>query len=164
MAGRGINKVILVGYLGADPEVRYTQNGDPIANLRVATSEAWTDKLTGQTNERTEWHRVVLFGRLADVARQYLSKGRQVYIEGSLRTRKWQDREGRDQYTTEVVCNDLQMLGGRKEEANRAEAGTTRSVKPSPAPTAPSQDVPTSKDASGDLWGSPGWMDEDIPF
>ena len=110
---RGINKVILIGNLGADPETRAMPSGTTVANLRVATSESWRDKQTGEQQERTEWHRVALFGRLAEVAGEYLRKGSQVYIEGSLRTRKWQDKQGNERYSTEIIGNDLQMLGGR---------------------------------------------------
>ena len=110
---RGINKVILIGNLGADPETRAMPSGTTVANLRVATSESWRDKQTGEQQERTEWHRVALFGRLAEVAGEYLRKGSQVYIEGSLRTRKWQDKQGNERYSTEIVGNDLQMLDGR---------------------------------------------------
>lgn len=110
---RGINKVILVGHLGRDPEIRYSANGQAIANVSVATSESWKDKNTGEKQERTEWHRVVFFGRLAEIAGEYLKKGSQVYVEGRLQTRKWQDKEGNDRYTTEVVANDMQMLGSR---------------------------------------------------
>ena len=110
---RGINKVIIIGNLGADPETRAMPSGTTVANLRVATSESWRDKQTGEQQERTEWHRVALFGRLAEIAGEYLRKGSQVYIEGSLRTRKWQDKQGNDRYSTEIVGNDLQMLGGR---------------------------------------------------
>lgn len=113
MASRGINKVILVGNLGADPEVRYTASGSPVANLRIATSESWRDKNTGEQQERTEWHNVVMFGKLGEIVEKYLRKGSQIYVEGRLQTRKWQDREGNDRYTTEVVANDMQMLGGR---------------------------------------------------
>ncbi|MGM0593234.1 MAG: single-stranded DNA-binding protein, partial [Pseudomonadota bacterium] len=109
---RGINKVILVGNLGQDPEVRYTANGAAVANISVATSEQWTDKQTGQKQERTEWHRVVMFGRLGEIAGEYLRKGSQVYLEGKIQTRKWQDQNGQDRYTTEVVANEMQMLGG----------------------------------------------------
>jgi single-strand DNA-binding protein len=109
---RGINKVILIGNLGQDPEVRYTANGTAVANLRIATSETWRDKQTGEQKENTEWHTVVLFGKTAEIASQYLKKGRQVYIEGRLQTRKWQDKSGNDRYTTEVVGNDMQMIGG----------------------------------------------------
>ncbi len=110
---RGVNKVILVGNLGQDPEVRYTANGAAVANITVATSEQWTDKQSGQKQERTEWHRVVMFGRLGEIAGEYLRKGSQVYLEGKLQTRKWQDQNGQDRYTTEIVANEMQMLGGR---------------------------------------------------
>jgi len=110
---RGVNKVIIIGNLGADPETRAMPSGTTVANLRVATSESWRDKQTGEQQERTEWHRVALFGRLAEVAGEYLRKGSQVYIEGSLRTRKWQDKQGNERYSTEIVGNDMQMLGGR---------------------------------------------------
>lgn len=116
MASRGVNKVILVGNLGQDPEVRYMPNGGAVANITLATSESWRDKQTGENKEVTEWHRVVLFGKLAEVAGEYLRKGLQVYIEGQLRTRKWQGADGQDRYTTEVVVNvggTMQMLGGR---------------------------------------------------
>ena len=110
---RGVNKVILIGNLGADPETRAMPSGTTVANLRVATSESWRDKQSGEQQERTEWHRVAFFGRLAEVAGEYLRKGSQVYIEGSLRTRKWQDKQGNERYSTEIIGNDLQMLGGR---------------------------------------------------
>lgn len=109
---RGINKVILVGTLGADPEVRYSSGGSAIANLRLATTETWKDKQTGQKQEKTEWHRVVFFGKLGEIAGEYLRKGSQVYVEGSIETRKWQDKDGQDRYTTEIKGRDLQMLGG----------------------------------------------------
>lgn len=117
MASRGVNKVILVGNLGQDPEVRYMPNGGAVANITLATSESWRDKATGEMKEQTEWHRVVLFGKLAEVASEYLRKGSQVYIEGQLRTRKWTDQSGVEKYTTEVVVNvggTMQMLGGRQ--------------------------------------------------
>jgi single-strand DNA-binding protein len=110
---RGINKVILIGNLGADPEVRFMPSGGAVANLRIATSESWKDKQTGENQERTEWHTVALFNRLAEIAGEYLKKGAKVYIEGSLRTRKWQDKNGQDRYTTEIICNDMQMLDSR---------------------------------------------------
>lgn len=110
---RGVNKVTLIGNLGADPEVRYTANGSAVANIRLATAESWRDKESGEQQERTEWHRVVFFSRLAEIVGEYLKKGSQVYIEGRLQTRKWQDRDGNDRYTTEIVANDMQMLGGR---------------------------------------------------
>ena len=110
---RGVNKVILIGNLGRDPEVRYAPNGQAVANVTLATSESWKDKNTGEKQERTEWHRVVFFGRLAEIAGEYLKKGAQVYVEGRLQTRKWQDKDGADRYTTEIVANDMQMLGSR---------------------------------------------------
>lgn len=117
---KGINKVIIVGNLGSDPEIRYMQNGSAVAGFSVATSESWKDKTTGETKDSTEWHRVVLFGKLADVAGQYLSKGSQVYIEGQLKTKKWQDQQGQDRYTTEVVVQGytgvMQMLGGKTQQ------------------------------------------------
>ncbi len=117
MASRGVNKVILVGNLGSDPEVRYMPSGGAVANITVATSETWRDKATGEQREKTEWHRVALFGKLAEVAGEYLRKGSQVYIEGQLQTRKWQDQSGQDRFTTEVVVQGfngvMQMLGGR---------------------------------------------------
>ena len=110
---RGINKVIIVGNLGADPETRYMPSGSAVTNLSVATSEQWKDKQTGEQKERTEWHKVAMFNRLAEIAAEYLRKGSQVYIEGKLRTRKWQDRDGNDRWTTEVIADEMQMLGGR---------------------------------------------------
>ncbi|GAB4188290.1 MAG: hypothetical protein Tsb002_14510 [Wenzhouxiangellaceae bacterium] len=110
---RGINKVILVGNLGVDPETRYTASGSAVTNLRIATSEVWRDRQTGEQQERTEWHRVVMFNKLAEIASEYLRKGSQVYLEGKLQTRKWQDQSGQDRYTTEIVANEFQMLGGR---------------------------------------------------
>ncbi len=110
---RGVNKVILIGNLGADPEVRYTQSQSAVANLRIATSEQWRDKQTGENRENTEWHNVVMFGRLGEIAGEYLKKGSKVYVEGRLQTRKWQDKSGNDRYTTEIVANDMQMLDSR---------------------------------------------------
>ena len=110
---RGVNKVIIVGNLGKDPETRYMPSGSAVTNLRIATTEAWKDKQSGEQQERTEWHAVAMFGRLAEIAAEYLRKGSQVYIEGKIRTRKWQDKEGKDRYTTEVIADQMQMLGGR---------------------------------------------------
>lgn len=120
---RGVNKVILVGNLGADPETRAMPSGSTVSNIRIATSESWKDKQTGEQQERTEWHRVAMFGRLGEIAAEYLKKGSQVYIEGSLRTRKWQDKEGKDHYSTEIVANEMQMLGGRGGAGSGGEAG-----------------------------------------
>ncbi len=110
---RGINKVILIGNLGQDPETRYMPSGGAVTNLRLATNESWKDKQSGEMKEKTEWHSVAMFGRLAEIAAEYLRKGSQVYVEGRLQTRKWQDRDGNDRYTTEVVANEMQMLSGR---------------------------------------------------
>lgn len=110
---RGINKVILVGNLGKDPEVRYMPNGGAVANVTLATSDSWKDKQTGEQKERTEWHNVVFYQRLAEIVGEYLKKGSQIYVEGSLRTRKWQDKNGNDRYTTEIIASEMQMLGGR---------------------------------------------------
>jgi single-strand DNA-binding protein len=110
---RGVNKVILVGNLGRDPEVRYMPSGNAVANVTLATTESWKDKQSGEKQERTEWHNVVFYSRLAEIAGEYLKKGSQVYVEGSLRTRKWQDKSGNDRYTTEIIASEMQMLGGR---------------------------------------------------
>jgi len=118
---KGINKVILIGNLGSDPDVRYTSTGAAVANITVATSDQWKDKQTGENQERTEWHRVVFFNRLAEVVGEYLKKGSQVYIEGRLQTRKWQDKEGQDRYTTEIVANEMQMIGSRPGSGARNE-------------------------------------------
>ena len=117
MATRSVNKVTLLGHLGADPEVRYTQGGTAVANIRLATNESYTDRSSGERVERTEWHRVVAWGKLAEIVGQYLTKGRQVYIEGRLQTRQWQDKEGQTRYTTEIRADDLVMLGGRGDNA-----------------------------------------------
>ena len=154
---RGINKVILIGNLGADPETRAMPSGTTVANLRVATSESWRDKQTGEQQERTEWHRVALFGRLAEIAGEYLRKGSQVYIEGSLRTRKWQDKQGNERYSTEIVGNELQMLGGR----GGAGAGTGGS----PASAgAGSGAAPSYAEESAGGGSRSEEFDDDIPF
>ena len=111
---RGVNKVILVGNLGQKPEMRYTQTNTAVATLSIATSESWKDKESGEQREKTEWHRVVFFGKLAEIAEQYLDKGSQIYVEGKLRTNKWQDKDGNDRYTTEILGNEMNMLGGRQ--------------------------------------------------
>jgi single-strand DNA-binding protein len=158
---RGINKVILVGNLGADPETRYTASGAAITNIRIATSESWRDKQTGENQERTEWHRVVFFNRLAEIAGEYLRKGSQVYIEGSLRTRKWQDQGGQDRYTTEIVANEMQMLGGRGDDASaRSGQGGFRDNASAPARKAPAK----SAEQSPVLQGEDNFTDDDIPF
>ena len=145
---RGINKVILIGNLGQDPETRYMPSGGAVTNLRLATNESWKDKATGEQKERTEWHSVAMFGRLAEIAAEYLRKGSQVYVEGRLQTRKWQDKDGNDRYTTEVVANEMQMLGGRP--GGGAPAQSSSSSAPSSMPEGPP--------------GGGGDFDDDIPF
>ena len=149
MATRGVNKVILVGNLGQDPEVRYMPNGNAVTNISVATSESWKDKNTGADQERTEWHRVVMFRRLAEIAGEYLRKGSKVYIEGKLQTRKWQDQQGQDRYTTEVVADEMQMLDSRSGSAEYG--GGSRASAP--------QSQPASKPAPVD-----NGFEDDIPF
>ena len=159
---RGINKVIIIGNLGADPETRAMPSGTTVANLRVATSESWRDKQTGEQQERTEWHRVALFGRLAEIAGEYLRKGSQVYIEGSLRTRKWQDKQGNERYSTEIVGNDLQMLGGRGGGAGAAPMG---GAPESAARGGTGGGAPAfAEESSGGGGGKGDDFDDDIPF
>jgi len=147
---RGINKVILVGNLGADPETRYTPSGSAVTNIRLATTESWRDKQSGEQQERTEWHRIVFFNRLAEIAGEYLRKGSQVYVEGKLQTRKWQAQDGSDRYSTEVVGNEMQMLGGRP-------GGGTSDF-------APSQPKPESRPAEVSESSGSDEFDDDIPF
>lgn len=130
---KGINKVIIVGNLGKDPEVRYTNDGKAIANITVATSESWKDKNTGQQTEKTEWHRIVFFRRLAEIVGEYLHKGSKVYIEGKLQTRKWQDKNGQDRYTTEIVADQMQMLDSKK-SGGQSQPQQSQSAPPPPAP------------------------------
>jgi single-strand DNA-binding protein len=158
---RGINKVILIGNLGADPETRAMPSGTTVANLRVATSESWRDKQTGEQQERTEWHRVALFGRLAEIAGEYLRKGSQVYIEGSLRTRKWQDKQGNERYSTEIIGNELQMLGGRGGAGAGAGAEASRATGTSGAHAYAEESAGSG--ASGARAGGEEF-DDDIPF
>ncbi|MBN1962123.1 MAG: single-stranded DNA-binding protein [Deltaproteobacteria bacterium] len=151
MAG-GVNKVILIGNLGADPELRYTPGGQPVANFRIATSDTWIDK-QGQKQERTEWHRIVAWGKLAELCGEYLTKGRQVYIEGKLQTRQWEDRDGNKRYTTDIVARELTFLGNRGDGApagnrNKASAGTTLN----------------SADDPGYDYGPPPMGDDNVPF
>lgn len=139
---RGVNKVILVGNLGKDPEVRYSASGAAIANVTVATTDSWKDKQTGEQQDRTEWHRVVFFSRLAEIVAEYLKKGSQVYIEGRIQTRKWQDKDGQDRYTTEIVANEMQMLGSRpggssNDSYNQDTAGASPRQAPAGAAPAP---------------------------
>ena len=151
---RGVNKVILVGNLGNDPDIRYTAGGAAVANISLATAESWKDKNSGEQQERTEWHRIVFFGRLAEIVGEYLRKGSQVYVEGRLQTRKWQDKEGHDRYTTEIVANEMQMLGSKSggsanyEPAAQSQARENHTPEPQPAPAqSPADD-----------------FDDDIPF
>ena len=153
---RGINKVILIGNLGNDPDVRYTAGGSPIANVSLATSESWRDKETGDQQERTEWHRVVFFGRLAEIVSEYLRKGSKVYVEGRLQTRKWQDRDGNDRYTTEIVANDMQMLD------SRGGAAEDRAGPPAPARKQSEAAAPARQDNTSGNGGE--FVDDDIPF
>jgi single-strand DNA-binding protein len=139
---RGINKVILIGHLGADPETRYMPSGSAVTNLRMATTESWRDKTSGEQQERTEWHNIAMFGRLAEIAAEYLRKGSQVYIEGRLRTRKWEDREGKDRWTTEIVANEMQMLGGRPDTSAPAKVADAPSGPPSGPPADFDDDIP----------------------
>lgn len=162
---RGVNKAILVGNLGSDPETRYSASGGAITNISVATSDSWTDRQTNERRERTEWHRVVMFGRLAEIAEQYLRKGRQVYIEGRIQTRKWQGQDGQDRYTTEIVANDLQMLGGRgeSEDWNRPAGPPQGSPPGGGAPAGRGGPAHGSGAGSGSGAGDPD-IDDDIPF
>lgn len=118
---KGVNRVIILGHLGKDVDIRYTADSKAVANFSVATSEEWKDKQTGEKTSKTEWHNIVIFGRLAEIAGEYLRKGSQVYLEGSLRTRKWQDKEGKDHYTTEIIASEMQMIGGKREGEERQE-------------------------------------------
>ena len=165
MASRGINKVILVGNLGNDPETRFMPSGGAVTNLSIATSESWKDKNSGQQQERTEWHRVVFFNRLAEVAGEYLKKGGKVYIEGSLRTRKWQDNNGQDKYTTEIVANEMQMLDSRGSSGG-GDFNQDYGQQSSPAPQ---QNAPAQNQNQGEGSNQPqpqnfDDFDDDIPF
>lgn len=157
-----VNKVILVGNLGADPETRYLPNGDAVANIRLATTESWKDKASGEKKEITEWHRVVFYRKLAEIAGQYLKKGSAVYVEGRIRTRKWQDKEGQERYTTEIEANEMQMLGGRQSmgasSGGEAEYGGSMPSPGASAAPGASRAAPTKKAPSFDD------MDDDIPF
>ena len=162
---RGINKVILIGNLGRDPETRYTQGGSAVTNLRVATAESWKDRQTGEQQERTEWHSVVCFARLGEIAGEYLRKGSKVYIEGRLQTRKWQDKDGNDRYSTEIVANDMQMLDSRGGAGGDGDGPPMRQNSGRPAARSegsrnerePSYDASATSDFADDV-------DDDIPF
>jgi single-strand DNA-binding protein len=177
---RGINKVILIGNCGQDPDTKYLPSGSAVTNLSVATSESWKDKQTGQNQERTEWHRVVFFNRLAEIAGEYLRKGSKVYVEGSLRTRKWQDKSGADRYSTEIVASEMQMLDSRGQDPAYPAAGdpgygaapgpaTSRPMGPSSSPQPPraQQPAPPSAQSSAPPSAPPpvdDSFDDDIPF
>ena len=157
---RGVNKVILIGNLGKDPETRYMPSGSAVTNLTLATSESWKDKQTGENQERTEWHKVAMFGKLAEIAAEYLRKGSQVYIEGKLRTRKWQDKEGKDRWTTEIVADEMNMLGGKPGGAS-AGAGAAGAAAASGGSSGGSGG---GRAAVNDSGAPPGDFDDDIPF
>lgn len=158
---KGVNKAILIGHLGKDPEVRYMQSGKAVANATLATSESWKDKNTGERQERTEWHNLVFYSPLAEIAGEYLRKGSQVYIEGRIRTRKWQDRDGQDRYTTEIIASSMQMLGNR-------EAGGNRTPEAAPDTSAAAREYADASGgrppASGPATEDSTEFDDDIPF
>jgi single-strand DNA-binding protein len=151
---RGVNKVILIGNLGKDPQQRAMPSGKAVVNLSLATTDQWRDKQTGENKEATEWHNLVMFDRLAEIAAEYLRKGSQIYVEGRIRTRKWQDKEGQDRYTTEIVCNEMQMLGGRGQSGAGAGAGATQDRAPQHQP----------EKAQSEAAGVAESFDDDIPF
>ncbi len=154
MASRGLNKVMIIGNLGAEPEIRFTAGGSPIANFSIATSETWRDKQSGEQQEKTEWHRVVIFGKLAEIVQQYVHKGSKIYIEGRLQTNKWQDKSGQDRYTTEIIANEMQMLDSRGGGSSASfEPAQQASPQAAPAKPAPTSSAPQIDD-----------FDDDIPF
>ena len=153
---RGVNKVILVGNLGKDPEVRYMPSGGAVANTTLATSESWKDKQSGETQERTEWHNLTFYGKVAEIAGEYLKKGSQIYVEGSIRTEKWQDKEGKDRYTTKIIVSEMQMLGSRSGAG--APAGDSARSSAPPNDSQPSQARSSGAGAKSDQF------DDDIPF
>ena len=165
MASRGINKVILVGNLGADPETRYMPSGEAITNIRIATSETWKDQQTGQQQERTEWHTVVFFRKLAEIAGQYLRKGSKVYVEGSLRTRKWQDKNGNDRYTTEIVASEMQMLDSRGTAGPGDATGGAPAGSPPPMMrTETGRPAAAASQSMPPAYGGADDFDDDVPF
>lgn len=155
---RGVNKVILVGNLGKDPEVRYMPSGGAVANTTLATSESWKDKQTGETQERTEWHNLTFYGKVAEIAGEYLKKGSQIYVEGSIRTEKWQDKEGKDRYTTKIIVSDMQMLGSRS-GAGAPMGESSRSSAPASHDSGANQ-----ARSSGGAGAKSDQFDDDIPF
>lgn len=154
---RGINKVILVGNVGVDPDVRYLPNGNAVTTLSIATSETWKDKVSGEKQERTEWHRVVCFNRLGEIAGEYVRKGSKLYVEGSLRTRKWQDQQGQDRYTTEIVANDIQMLDNKG-------TGTSSFDEMPQAQFAPNNPSPAKQSSPQVVQDAFDHLDDDVPF
>src|SRR5690554_4781214 len=165
---RGVNKVILIGNLGGDPETRYLPNGNAVTNITLATTDSWKDKQTGQLQERTEWHRVVLFGKVAEIAAEYLRKGSQCYIEGRLQTRKWQDQQGQDRYTTEIVVDmqgTMQLLGGRGGNADGGDY-SQRPARPQREPQQQQQQAPARPAPQAAAQPAPDYdsFDDDIPF
>lgn len=159
---RGVNKVILIGNLGADPEIRYLPSGAAVAQLRLATSESWKDKQTGEMQERTEWHRVVFFSRLAEICGEYLHKGSKIYVEGSIQTRKWQDQSGNDRYTTEIKGREMQMLDGQG-SGNRGQRQGNSHGQANQSRRQQTQDHPPAGYDDGSADGQPEF-DDDIPF
>ena len=160
---RGINKVILVGNLGADPETRYMPSGGAVTNVRLATTDSWRDKQSGEQQDRTEWHRVVFFGRLAEIAAEYLRKGRQIYVEGRLQTRKWQTQEGQDRWSTEIVGSEMQMLGGRA-EGGGSPGGYAAAAPPDDASTGGGDWSSESAPKAEKTTAAAEEFDDDIPF
>lgn len=156
---RGINKVILVGNVGVDPDVRYLPNGNAVTTLSIATSESWKDKVTGEKQERTEWHRVVCFNRLGEIAGEYVRKGSKLYVEGSLRTRKWQDQQGQDKYTTEIIANDIQMLDSKGSSPSYDDMPQAQAQSSAPMGQSASKQQPAQ--AAHDAFDQ---LDDDIPF
>ena len=154
----GVNKAILIGHLGSDPTLRHTPNGQAVANFNIATTEQWTSK-TGERNERTEWHRIVAWARLAEICNQYLTKGKQVYIEGRIQTREWEDRDGNKRYTTEIVAQNLQMLGRPGERPAEVPAGGGPTYESEPYP-----DTGAAGAATGGGSGGAGAEDSEVPF
>ena len=157
MASRGLNKVMVIGNVGQDPEVRFMPNGNPVANLSIATSETWKDKQSGENREQTEWHRIVCFNRLAEIVGEYVKKGTKVYIEGSLRTRKWQDQSGNDRYSTEIIASEMQMLDRREGGAGQndyADYAQSQAARPASSGSQKQADIAPAADMS----------DDDIPF
>ncbi|MCC2615971.1 single-stranded DNA-binding protein [Aestuariibacter halophilus] len=164
MASKGVNKVILVGNLGQDPEVRCTTNGNAVANLSIATSESWKDQ-QGQFQERTEWHRLTMYRRLAEVAGEYLRKGSQIYVEGKLQTRKWQDQQGQDRYTTEIIVDSMQMLGGREQSGGQSAPAGNQPQRGKPPASNGYQQARNGQQGNNQPIAEPDFdFDQDIPF